>query len=204
VKIPDPGETTSHDGLDCGIEKMHPEFYAFNTPRLLKRIGRLRRHYEKVHVLLASRSPLAAIGSHFAYRKRNPDWYAAYDERQVVDLYKSSHRSLLELQAGCDSKYVDYSDIVSDPRNALLAIYQWIFPGESVDDAKVLADSAFRSTERGKRPRTAFLSDQAGNEDAYKSQYAEIFHRFHADLDEVSELYRMLLRQSDEDAARIA
>lgn len=205
VKIPDPGEPLSApDRFDIGIEKLHPEFYRFDSSKLIRRINRLKTRYDKVHILLVSRSPLAAIGSHFSYRKRNPAWYAQYSDHQVLELYKKSHRSLLEIQSGCACKYLDYAGIQSSARTTLQEVYRWLMPSESEETASEIADFAIESTSRERRPTTTFLSQKPGDENEYKTLYADTYRQFKTDINAISASYQDLLRNAEIHGDRIA
>ena len=113
-RLPGKSPINKSENYGCLVEKIHPEFFNFNTQLFLGRLELLSQKYE-IFPIYVVREPLAALRSHISYQKRNKSWYSGFGGGKAIDFYNRSFKVLKELNDARPGVVVDYEDIVRNP-----------------------------------------------------------------------------------------
>jgi hypothetical protein len=147
------------------LEKLHPEFFDFDTEGFLGRIDLLRKDRKmNTTFIYQIREPLGALTSFLNYQKRDPSWYRDLPASEVPRFMERTYSALLEVARRQDGIVVDYADLVAGSRKTLLLLFAGLWPDADTAVLAHVAAAALEVTARGKRVathRTPFLGERA-------------------------------------------
>lgn len=182
----------------CGLEKIHPEDYSFDTDRLLKRTRRLESMGVKIVFLFQVRDPRSSISSFLNYQQRNPKWYSWLDDKRLMEYMMSTYKALYELYCDTKGMVVDYSRLVSDTKGLLGQIYSFALSdksSEGFDLNEMITESAVALTARDKKEKSnpEFLGTEPGKIQGGDDRHDLFFTEYAAELDRCYSYYNKLL-----------
>ena len=151
------------------IEKVHPEFYRFNTQKFIKKIRAQEQQGKQFKIILLVREPLATLQSFYLYQQRNPKWYGWLAEGELVDFMLKTYQSLAEFKASYGGYLVTYANMFARPHDVVADIWRelWDAPGyyDSLQFGRDV-EASIQLTRREERLKTGtpFLGEEQEEE----------------------------------------
>jgi hypothetical protein len=181
------------------IEKIHSEFYRFNTKRFLSDIAQLNVEKKVVFKFVYQiRDPKSVISSFLKYKKRNPAWYRHIKEDDIPRFIYREFFYLKDFQ----KKYgqgiiVDYEDLILNFEKTLTAIFEFLWPEKSHPSQgyNEIVQRARQFTDRNKRmaqQATPFLGNQMGNVRGGDMGLQEFFEKHRSKIEKSYKIYNEL------------
>jgi len=189
---------TVHETLTTyALEKLHPEFYRFQTKDFLQKIKTLQAKGHIFKFIILLRHPISALKSFRSYQQRNPGWYAHLSPELLVDYTLETFRSLLLFFQNAGGLVLDYRENISQPEAVLTRTLQFLWPDTTYASGTVLQEdvqAALALTERKKRQgNTPFLGKKLGPIDVRPDELDFYEARFEPALAEAIALYQKLI-----------
>lgn len=188
------------------IEKIHPQFYAFNARRFARRLEAFRATHE-LRPVYEVRDPKSSMLSFLAYQSRRSAWNDHIRPRHLPRYMRRIFQSIDELATAVPGAIVDYTEIFDDPETVIRRILRYLWGPDADVSSNVgnLAASMLRATGRGLRRKndSPFLGKQTSEEIMESSWPFTDFSPDDPDFQACAEIYERLhgqaKRQRDSD-----
>jgi hypothetical protein len=187
------------------IEKIHSEFYQFDTKKLISEINHLKDTTKTdFKFVYQMRDPKSVISSLIKYKNRNPGWYKHVKEDDIPQFVYKEYFYLKEFKESYhEGMIIDYEDLIHDFENTLMKIFRFLWP-ENNDlsrNYKDIIQRARQFTDRNKRMEyqpTPFLGKQPGAIKGGDSDLKEYFDKHYAQIEKCYHIYNKLLESRQE------
>lgn len=197
--LPELGKASSTRGHrgPCAIEKIHPQFFDYDNDAFLARIDELEQDGGMtVDFVYQVRDPTAVLASFLNYQQRDPTWLPSVRERDLATYVERTYAAVSEIARRRKGLIVDYSDLIADFREVLLAIYRHLWPDAATSVLFDLATGARDVTSREKRGAaldTAFFGERPGPVRGREDEHLSFFERYRPQVAGCYESYHALL-----------
>ncbi len=180
------------------IEKIHPEFYNFDTQSFLQNIDNLESKGTQVKFVYLIRDPKAAILSWLNYQKRNPLWNRNRDNNLLVNYYNKNLSKINELISIRKGPIFDYSTLINNPELVLNNIYLYLWPKLAISGKQpmeTIIKESIHATSRSEKIKSGspFLGKDAGPIKGNKKEFESYFDSYKGNLDVCYKNYQSLL-----------
>jgi len=112
------------NGGDINIEKIHPEFYNFNTNKFINKIQNEIKKGHEFYFVHCDRDFNDALNSYINYKKRNKAWHT--EVKDLKKYYIASHKSIIDIKNKFGGSYVKFNDLMNHPVKTLSNLYKEI------------------------------------------------------------------------------
>lgn len=152
------------DSNKYAIEKIHPEFFDFDTKTFLKQLVKLENSGVEIKLIYLLRDPDDCIRSFMAYQARNPTWYSGLGKQELLKYMDQTFASMLELANQRPGLVVNYFQVHANIRDELKKVYQFLWPSQNLQQpgtTEEICRYAEKATARVTRATsgTTFLGD---------------------------------------------
>lgn len=179
------------------LEKIHPEFYQFNTEKFIYQLGSLINSGVRIKMLYLAREPRDAISSFISYKTRSPEWYRHLDNTEVLSYYRDSLKALNELQQEMPGYYCSYDSLKRDFEAAVSGALDFIFdttPGDGTVNADIVSVARkLTSREILQHKSKSFFGNKEGKpEDSVFDDIEKLLEDNAEVLNECNNYYRLI------------
>lgn len=120
------------DSSKYAIEKIHPEFFDFDTKTFLKKLAKLEDSGVEIKLIYLLRDPDDCIRSFMAYQGRNPTWYSGLGKQELLKYMDQTFASVLELVNQRPGLVVNYCQVHANIRDELKRVYEFLWPSQNL------------------------------------------------------------------------
>lgn len=205
TKIPNPQipQQGIHQSLSptFAIEKIHPEFYHFNTKKFIRQLRKAEKKGKNFKFILLMRPPISAMKSFYSYQKRNPDWYDWMNEKELVNYTLKTFESMALFQQEFGGFVLNYTQFFQRPKKVLRKLYQYIWENPNYSPSSACHSDAEQSvllTQRERRAETgsAFLGQVVGKAVIEMEELPFYKEKYRKDFKRMVELFEQMMRSA--------
>jgi hypothetical protein len=177
------------------MEKCHPEFFHFDTKKIINKIKRLKSKNVRIKFIYQIRDPVASFASFMNYQERNPKWYPSIKGHNLVAYMHKTFAAINELALQEPGVIIDFSSIMIDLESVLRKAYSYIWPLHKQECFNTIINHAVTTTARHKRPQSKFLGKNTGSIRGVgnKYKYKYFFEQYKNSIQKCYDSYNSLL-----------
>lgn len=194
-KIPIFNKTKNNLNYNYAIEKIHPEFFDFDSNNFLKRIKEVENNDVNIKFIFHLRDPRASITSFIKYKSRNHNWYSGFDSKDVFYYMANTYKQIFKMYKSNNGIIIDYIDLKKNFNQTSKKIYSYLWPEYDEDYFEQIVKDAFEATSRNKRVSSSsdFFGEKEGKIKGNPIEFNKLFKKYNSDLKKCYKYYNLLI-----------
>jgi hypothetical protein len=177
------------------IEKVHPNFFNYDSQLFLKRLDSLRKK-TNVKIIYHVRDPRTSMISAIRYKERRPSWGYWFTLDTLAHRKQRIFSMIFETARDFPGLVTSYTDLFDVPEKVLTNIYEYLWEdkrGNREELDRAIANDTVLITSREKRSSTAFLGENPGKTLEIDDEYTSFFEKYHQETEMCYQSFNALL-----------
>jgi len=184
------------------IEKIHPEFFDFNTTAFLENLKKIEARGIKIRLVYLVRDPEASFTSFMNYQERNSSWNPKTRNDSLATYMLKTYDVILKTANSKEGLIIDYRDVKTNFPYILQKIYHYLWPDvneKEMDFIIQVSHAANLATARDKRlaiSNSSFLGSTIGSIQGGADKHRDFFNLYKNKVEICYNSYHSLLNKN--------